>query len=87
VPGPGNYLAKTYTGAENPSFSMGAQSTYSPERKEQNFKPGPGNYSPGTTATKKQEPAYKIGTGTRKDLAFEKAQTFQTSPGQYEPNP
>lgn len=34
VPGPGNYAAKTFTGKENPSFSMGAVSTYSPERKE-----------------------------------------------------
>lgn len=34
VPGPGNYLSKTFTGKELPSYSMGAQSTYSPERKE-----------------------------------------------------
>lgn len=53
VPGPGNYVAKGYTGKEMPSYSMGAVSHYSPERKEQAFKPGPGNYSPGTGLVKK----------------------------------
>ena len=61
---------------------MGAISTYSPERKEQRFKPGPGNYQPENSFIhKKKEPAFKIGTETRKDLAFEKAKSFQTSPG------
>lgn len=64
-----------------PHYSMGATSNYSPERKEQSYKPGPGNYSPEQRTTKKSEPAFKIGTETRRDLAFDKAQTFQTSPG------
>ena len=64
---------------------MGATSAYSPERKENAYKPGPGNYSPTIKETKNSEPSYKIGTGTRKDLAFEKAKTFQTAPGQYDP--
>jgi len=81
VPGPGNYAAKNYTGKDSASFSMGATNKYFPVVKEQNFKPGPGNYSPTNKAVKKAEPSYGIGTGTRKDLAFEKAQTFQTSPG------
>jgi len=51
------------------------------------MKPGPGNYDPMTTGQKKNAPAYAIGTGTRKDLAFEKAKTFQTAPGQYDPVP
>ena len=87
VPGPGNYAAKTYTGKELPAFSMGASNTFFPDKKEQAFKPGPGNYSPDGNKIKKAEPAFKIGTGTRKDLAFEKAKTFQTSPGQYDPKP
>lgn len=60
---------------------------YSPERKEQAFKPGPGNYSPGIRNVRKSEPAFRIGSEVRRDLAFEKAQLFQTSPGQYDPKP
>ena len=72
VPGPGNYLAKTFTGRDLPSYSMGATITFSPERKEQKFRPGPGNYSPASTFVKKSEPAFRIGTETRTDHAFEK---------------
>lgn len=63
MPGPGNYTAKTTIGGDLPSYSMGALSTFSPERKEQAFKPGPGKYSPEIKETKHSEPAYKIGTG------------------------
>ena len=73
VPGPGNYKTQSFTGKDQPSFSMGAQSTYSPERKEQAHKPGPGNYSPGSMFVRKSEPAFKIGSEVRRDLAFEKA--------------
>ena len=31
VPGPGNYAAKTYTGSDGPTFSMGALTTYQPK--------------------------------------------------------
>lgn len=31
VPGPGNYAAKTFTGADLPKYSMGALSTYQPK--------------------------------------------------------
>lgn len=34
VPGPGNYAARTFTGNEQPSYSMGAMSTYDPTKKE-----------------------------------------------------
>jgi len=81
VPGPGNYAAKTFTGKDLPSYSMGATITYSPERKEADKKPGPGNYNPGLNEVKNKEPSFKIGTETRRDLAFEKAKGFQTSPG------
>ena len=86
VPGPGNYMARTFTGEEGSKFSMGMKMEYEPHRKEQKFKPGPGNYSPNTNPTKKKESAWKIGSEVRKDLAFEKAKGFQTSPGQYEPD-
>ena len=45
VPGPGNYAAKEHVGG-GAKFSMGATIDYEPHRKEQAFKPGPGNYSP-----------------------------------------
>ena len=86
VPGPGNYVAKQYTGKDGSHFSMGAHTHYSPERKEQAHKPGPGNYSPENGIIKKAEPSYGIGTETRRDRQAEKMQTFQTSPGQYNPN-
>ena len=56
-------------------------------RKEQAFKPGPGNYSPGTGIVKKTEPSFKIGTETRRDLATGKQHGYQTAPGQYDPKP
>ena len=65
---------------------MGAKLHESPERREHAAKPGPGNYSPANGFVRKSEPSFRIGTETRRDLAFEKAQTFQTSPGQYDPN-
>ena len=76
VPGPGNYMARTFTGQEGSRFSMGAKMDYEPHRKEQKFKPGPGNYSPEHSPTKKKESAWKIGTEVRRDLKFEKAQGF-----------
>lgn len=87
VPGPGNYASKTFTGKDTASYSMGAHSTYSPEKKEQAHKPGPGNYSPAqdTLTVKNKEPSFKIGTETRRDLAFEKQKGYQTAPGQYDP--
>ena len=72
VPGPGNYMAKTFTGRDLPSYSMAATITFSPERKEQKYRPGPGNYSPGNNFVKKSEPSYRIGTELRTDHAFEK---------------
>ena len=80
-------MAKTFTGRDLPSYSMGATITFSPERKEGAFRPGPGNYSPSSSFIKKSEPSFGIGTETRRDLAFEKAKLFQTSPGQYNPKP
>ena len=69
-------MAKTFTGEEGSKFSMAATIQYEPHKKEQKFKPGPGNYSPSTSPTQKRESAWKIGSETRKDLAFEKAKGF-----------
>lgn len=46
VPGPGSYMARTFTGFEGSRFSMGDKIKYEPHAKEQAKKPGPGNYSP-----------------------------------------
>ena len=72
VPGPGNYASKTYTGKDGPNYSMGALSTYAPKVKEEGMKPGPGVYSPVTSPTKKKEPAFKIGSEVRNNLAADK---------------
>jgi len=62
---------------------MHGQINYQPLMKEQSYKPGPGNYEPNVFNVKKKEPAYKLGTSQRDDLAFKKAQLFQQSPGAY----
>lgn len=77
-------MAKTFTGEEGSKFSMADKLKFEPHRKEQKFKPGPGNYSPEVSPTKHRESAWKIGTEVRRDLKVEKAQDFQTSPGQYD---
>ena len=51
VPGPGEYLAKTFTGFEGVKYSMGATIQYHPASKEQKHKPGPGNYEPNVSPT------------------------------------
>lgn len=51
---------------------MGAVTKYTPHVKEQAFKPGPGSYNPTMSKTMRHDPAFKIGSEVRKDLAFEK---------------
>ena len=46
APGPGQYMAKTFTGFEGVKYSMGANINYFPAGKEQKHKPGPGVYDP-----------------------------------------
>ena len=72
VPGPGEYKPRPVTGAEGPLFSMGSTLEYSPQKKEQNFKPGPGNYRPDDSPVTKRASAWKMGSDVRRDLAFEK---------------
>ena len=72
VPGPGTYAAKQVIGKEGPSQSMGAVTHYQPHVKEQAAKPGPGAYSPDKNPGLKTEPAYKMGSAVRQDLATEK---------------
>lgn len=72
TPGPGDYMAKTFTGFDLPRYSMGKTIEWEPRRKEQKHKPGPGAYSPSNDPTKKKEAAWKIGSEVRRDLKFEK---------------
>lgn len=68
TPGPGNYMAKTFTGFEKPMYSMGQTLDFEPRRKEQKHKPGPGSYSPEHRQSKKKEAAWKIGTAKRRNF-------------------
>jgi hypothetical protein len=71
---------------------MHATITYSPERKENDYKPGPGNYNPDSLKTKAKSPDYKVtknsasqwrfGTEGRKGLVNRDAPHFPGS-GQY----
>ena len=76
TPGPGNYSLGNLIG-KGQHKSMHATIGYSPERKENSYKPGPGNYDPHGLKVKKTDPQYKIGTSTRLDLGFSKRQQFQ----------
>ena len=86
VPGPGQYMAKTFTGQEGSRFSMAQTIDYEPLRKESQSRPGPGNYDPNANTVLKKESQWVFGSEVRKDQKFEKAQTFQTAPGQYDPD-
>jgi len=55
---------------------MHATINYSPERKENGYKPGPGNYNPDAIRLKHKSPDYKLGSSTRLDLGFKKRQLF-----------
>ena len=68
-----NCAAARSWGAQHPlSVFVAPYSCYEPHKKEQKFKPGPGNYSPDTSPVKKKESAWKIGTEVRRDLKVEK---------------
>lgn len=76
VPGPGTYIPPALVGKEGRKVTMGATNKYDPGRLEQSYKPGPGQYSPLSSATSLKSPGYKIGSGSRKDLASEKQRSF-----------
>jgi len=84
VPGPGQYMSKTFVGRDGPSLSMGAQNTFAPHKKEQAHKPGPGAYSP-LRSNMHTSPTYRIGTEKRSNPAAIKSALYQTAPGQYDP--
>ena len=63
VPGAGTYSIPSTIGADGPKHTMHSTLSYSPERKEGGYKPGPGNYDPDITKSQKKEPAYSMGTG------------------------
>jgi hypothetical protein len=76
IPGPGNYKIPGVIGKDGPSLTMHSTIQYSPEKKENLLKPGPGNYNPNLSNVKKNEPAYKLGTSKRNNLDFEKMTKF-----------
>ena len=59
TPGPGNYKIRGLIGAEAQKCSIHGTIDYTPEIKEQSFKPGPNHYSPDPLIVKKKEPAFK----------------------------
>ena len=76
IPGAGTYTLPGKTGTEGRKSTIHSTIGYSPERKENSYKPGPGVYSPDRAASLKKEPQYKIGTSQRDDLAFNKKVGF-----------
>ena len=85
-PGPGHYMARTFTGEEGSKFSMAGQLNFEPHRKEQDAKPGPNYYNPDSSPTKQKDSAWTIGKDVRRDLKAEKMNAFQASPAQYDPD-
>ena len=71
IPGAGTYTLPDRTGAEGRKSTIHSTINYSPEKRENSYKPGPGNYSPDRGHSMKKEPQYKIGTGKRLDLEAE----------------
>lgn len=55
---------------------MHATIDYTPEKKENNFKPGPGAYDDNYSAIKRKEPGWKLGTAVRNDLESKKRLLF-----------
>jgi hypothetical protein len=68
VPGPGNYMSKTFVGKEGSRFSMAAHLTFDPPVKEGKSKPGPGQYEPNFLTQKKKDGFTKFGSEVRRDL-------------------
>ena len=72
IPGPGTYAIPSVIGKDGPSKTLHSTLNYSPEQVENAKKPGPGAYDGDVLKTRKQDPQYKLGTGQRLDLAFQK---------------
>lgn len=71
-PGPSGYQLGSIMGNDGPKNSMHATIDYSPEKKENKQKPGPGTYNDNMSATKKREPGWKLGSAVRNDLESKK---------------
>lgn len=67
-PGPGGYQLNQIIGNDGPKNSMHATIDYKPEKKENAYKPGPGQYNDNYRNVKNKSPGWKVGTGTRSDL-------------------
>ena len=85
-PGPGGYEIKSVIGTEGPKNSMHATIDYSPEKKENALKPGPGTYNQNNSAIKHREPGWKVGTAVRQDLEAKSRLNSTVSPDKYNPN-
>ncbi len=84
-PGPGGYELQPLIGS-GVKNTMHATIDYTPEKKENAQKPGPGAYNGDYTNVKRREAAYKIGTATRADLDSKKRLLHTVSPDKYNPN-
>jgi hypothetical protein len=86
VPGPGNYQLQPIIGKEGLKSSMHATIDWNPEKRENSYKPGPGNYSPDPIrVSKKKAPGWKMGSSSRDD-PLEKMKKGLVSPDKYNPD-
>ena len=75
-PGPGGYQLKGLIGNEGIMNTMHGTLDYTPEKKENNSKPGPGAYDDRFKVVKKTNPGWKLGTAVRNDMDSKKRALF-----------
>lgn len=84
MPGPASYRYKNYTLKDSvdkgKGYSISGKYTNGTQQTSNNT-PGPGEYNPSTTKTKKAAPRYRFGTGDRPDLNVD--YTKAPGPGTY----
>ena len=66
-PGPNHYKLNPLVGNEGKKQSMHQTIDWSPEKKENSYKPGPSHYNPDFSASKKKEPSFGVGKSQRDD--------------------
>ena len=76
APGAGTYSIPGIVGKEGRAVSMHSLIKFDPQKVEDAKKPGPGNYQPDFTKTKKSEPKFGMGSSTRLDLEAKTMQSF-----------
>ena len=75
-PGPGTYALGNLIGAEGKKNTMHSTIDYKPEKKENSYKPGPGQYNPDHSPAKKKDPAFGLGKSSRDDGSVGKLARF-----------